>query len=58
MPSAFAARIPTIVVMVDELAGDGAGAPFVRNTKLKNDCDRWMTQKLTDQPLPNPKSKI
>ncbi|MBD2500693.1 helicase C-terminal domain-containing protein [Anabaena azotica] len=28
--SAFAARIPTIVVMVDELAGDGAGAPFVR----------------------------
>ncbi|MBD2439089.1 helicase-related protein [Nostoc sp. FACHB-110] len=28
--SDFAARIPTIVVMVDELAGDGAGAPFVR----------------------------
>jgi hypothetical protein len=28
--SAFAARIPTIVVMVDELTGDGAGAPFVR----------------------------
>ena len=25
----FAARMPTIVVMVDELAGDGAGAPFV-----------------------------
>ncbi|BAZ51033.1 helicase domain-containing protein [Nostoc sp. NIES-4103] len=27
--SAFANRIPTIIVMVDELAGDGAGAPFV-----------------------------
>lgn len=26
---AFACRMPTIVVMVDELAGDGAGAPFV-----------------------------
>lgn len=26
---AFAERIPNIVVMVDELAGDGAGAPFV-----------------------------
>jgi hypothetical protein len=26
---AFADRIPNIVVMVDELAGDGAGAPFV-----------------------------
>jgi hypothetical protein len=26
---AFAQRMPTIVVMVDELAGDGAGAPFV-----------------------------
>jgi hypothetical protein len=25
----FAARMPNIVVMVDELAGDGAGAPFV-----------------------------
>jgi hypothetical protein len=25
----FAKRIPNIVVMVDELAGDGAGAPFV-----------------------------
>lgn len=25
----FASRIPNIVVMVDELAGDGAGAPFV-----------------------------
>jgi hypothetical protein len=25
----FAQRIPNIVVMVDELAGDGAGAPFV-----------------------------
>lgn len=25
----FAERIPNIVVMVDELAGDGAGAPFV-----------------------------
>ncbi|MBD2478549.1 hypothetical protein H6G79_26520 [Anabaena sp. FACHB-83] len=28
------------------------------HTKLKNDCDRLMAQKLTDQPLPNPKSKI
>jgi hypothetical protein len=27
--AAFAQRIPTIVVMVDEIAGDGAGAPFV-----------------------------
>ncbi len=26
---AFAGRMPNIVVMVDELAGDGAGAPFV-----------------------------
>jgi hypothetical protein len=26
---ALAARIPAIVVMVDEIAGDGAGAPFV-----------------------------
>jgi len=26
---AFAKRMPVIVVMVDELAGDGAGAPFV-----------------------------
>jgi hypothetical protein len=26
---AFAERIPTIVAMVDEIAGDGAGAPFV-----------------------------
>jgi len=26
---AFAERIPNIVVMVDELAGDGAGSPFV-----------------------------
>jgi hypothetical protein len=25
----FAERVPTIVVMVDEIAGDGAGAPFV-----------------------------
>jgi hypothetical protein len=28
---AFAKRYPTIVVMVDELAGDGAGAPFVHS---------------------------
>lgn len=27
--SLFAQRIPTIVVMVDELTGDGAGAPFI-----------------------------
>lgn len=27
--AAFANRIPNVVVMVDELAGDGAGAPFV-----------------------------
>jgi hypothetical protein len=26
---AFAQRMPTIVVMVDEIAGDGAGSPFV-----------------------------
>src|SRR5262249_17236662 len=27
--TAFARRIPTVVVMMDEIAGDGAGAPFV-----------------------------
>ncbi|WP_445627212.1 helicase [Nostoc sp. DSM 114167] len=38
--SAFAARIPTIVVMVDELAGDGAGAPFVRKVA------EWLEQQF------------
>lgn len=33
---AFARRIPTIVVMVDEIAGDGAGAPFV------HELGRWL----------------
>lgn len=32
----FARRIPTIVVMVDELTGDGAGAPFVHSAA------RWL----------------
>ena len=27
--TAFAHRLPTVVVMVDEIAGDGAGSPFV-----------------------------
>lgn len=31
---AFAKRMPTIVIMVDELAGDGAGAPFVHAVAL------------------------
>lgn len=39
---AFAARIPTIIVMVDELAGDGAGAPFVH--KLA----QWLQQQFID----------
>jgi Helicase conserved C-terminal domain len=32
----FARRIPTIVVMVDELTGDGAGAPFIHTVA------RWL----------------
>ncbi|MEH2413724.1 helicase-related protein [Nostoc sp.] len=39
---AFAAKIPTIIVMVDELAGDGAGAPFVH--KLAE----WLHQQFLD----------
>jgi hypothetical protein len=34
----FAQRIPTIVVMVDELTGDGAGAPFI------HDIAKWLDQ--------------
>ncbi len=39
---AFAAKIPTIVVMVDELAGDGAGAPFVRRLA------EWLEQQFIE----------
>ncbi|MEQ8467884.1 helicase-related protein [Coleofasciculus sp. E1-EBD-02] len=38
----FAARIPTIIAMVDELAGDGAGAPFVH--KLAD----WLHQQFIE----------
>lgn len=39
---AFAERIPNIVVMVDELAGDGAGAPFVHAVA------RWLRKEFID----------
>lgn len=39
---AFAARIPNIVVMVDELAGDGAGAPFVHAVA------KWLRNEFLD----------
>lgn len=39
---ALARRVPTIVVMVDELAGDGAGAPFVHAIA------RWLEQEFID----------
>jgi hypothetical protein len=39
---AFAERIPKIVVMVDELAGDGAGAPFVHAVA------RWLRKEFLD----------
>lgn len=38
----FAERIPNIVVMVDELAGDGAGAPFVHAVA------RWLRKEFID----------
>jgi hypothetical protein len=38
----FGRRIPTIVVMVDEIAGDGAGAPFVH--ALAN----WLSQQFIE----------
>jgi hypothetical protein len=38
----FAKRHPTIVVMVDELAGDGAGAPFVHAV------GRWLDEEFID----------
>jgi len=38
----FARTIPTIVVMVDELAGDGAGAPFVHAIA------QWLRQEFLD----------
>jgi hypothetical protein len=38
----FARKIPTIVVMVDELAGDGAGAPFVHAIA------QWLRQEFLD----------
>jgi hypothetical protein len=40
--SAFAERFPTIVVMVDELAGDGAGAPFVHGVA------NWLSAEFID----------
>jgi hypothetical protein len=47
---AFAERIPNIVVMVDELAGDGAGAPFVHAVA------RWLRNEFIncfeDEPSP------
>ncbi|MGH8551589.1 MAG: hypothetical protein ACRERU_23885 [Methylococcales bacterium] len=36
----FAKRIPTIVVMVDELTGDGAGAPFIHSVA------KWLEQQF------------
>lgn len=39
---AFAKRHPAIVVMVDELAGDGAGAPFVHAVT------DWLSQQFLD----------
>jgi len=36
----FAKRVPTIIVMVDEVAGDGAGALFV------NEIARWLQQQF------------
>lgn len=38
----FAERISTIVVMVDEIAGDGAGGPFVHALA------RWLSQEFLD----------
>lgn len=38
----FAKRMPTIVVMVDELAGDGAGAPFVHAVAT------WLREEFID----------
>lgn len=38
----FAKRMPTIVVMVDELAGDGAGAPFVHAVA------EWLSNEFID----------
>ncbi|MDD2610976.1 MAG: hypothetical protein PHX60_15085 [Giesbergeria sp.] len=39
---AFAKRIPSIVVMVDELTGDGAGAPFVHAVA------QWLSDEFID----------
>ncbi|MDQ0140962.1 hypothetical protein [Cupriavidus necator] len=38
----FSQRIPNVVVMVDELAGDGAGAPFV------DAVARWLNNEFLD----------
>ena len=38
----FASRMPEVVVMVDELAGDGAGAPFVHGVA------RWLQEEFID----------
>lgn len=40
--TAFSHRIPTVIVMIDELAGDGAGAPFAH--KLAT----WLTQQFIE----------
>ena len=39
---AFAKRMPVIIVMVDELAGDGAGAPFVHAVT------QWLKQEFIE----------
>jgi hypothetical protein len=39
---AFARKHPTVVVMVDELAGDGAGAPFVHAVA------RWLSSEFVE----------
>ncbi|MDJ0678023.1 MAG: helicase-related protein, partial [Calothrix sp. MO_167.B42] len=38
----FAQRIPTIIVMVDELAGDGAGALFI------HELEKWLRQQFIE----------
>ncbi|EAW35030.1 helicase C-terminal domain-containing protein [Lyngbya sp. PCC 8106] len=44
----FAKRVPTIIVMVDEVAGDGAGALFV------NEIARWLQQQFIGIPENSP----
>jgi hypothetical protein len=49
---AFAERVPTVVVMVDEIAGDGAGAPFVH--ALAAWLDRELVRPFADAPEGSP----